>query len=90
LNEHCSHIDDFCLFFGRCKKGLKPNGIIGIKENLTVAGVQMDEEDSSVTRSDEILKALFFRAGLRLIKEELQKGFPKKLFQVKMYILEPL
>ncbi|KAJ3409226.1 hypothetical protein HDV05_004542 [Chytridiales sp. JEL 0842] len=80
--------DDFCLFFQRCKKALKPGSLIGIKENITQRDIEIDEQDSSMTRSDDILKALFRRAGLKLIKEELQKGFPKKLYGVKMYMLE--
>ncbi|KAK9761253.1 hypothetical protein K7432_013969 [Basidiobolus ranarum] len=76
--------DDFVSFFERCKRGLKPRGLIGVKENLTVSGYIVDEEDSSVTRSEEILKSLFKRAGLRIIKEETQMGFPAGLFTVKM------
>ncbi|KAJ3185350.1 hypothetical protein HDU85_001400 [Gaertneriomyces sp. JEL0708] len=84
--------DDFVAFFQRCKRGLKPNGLIGVKENVTITGVDVDKEDSSVTRraleSDEILKQLFAKAGLKLVKEDTQKNFPKGLYGVRMYILE--
>ncbi|KND01950.1 N-terminal protein methyltransferase [Spizellomyces punctatus DAOM BR117] len=80
--------DDFIAFFQRCKQGLKPNGLIGVKENVTSQGVDVDKEDSSVTRSNAILKELFAKAGLRLIKEEKQKGFPQGLYGVYMYMLE--
>ncbi|TPX63988.1 hypothetical protein SpCBS45565_g06231 [Spizellomyces sp. 'palustris'] len=74
--------DDFIAFFQRCKRGLKPNGLIGVKENVTSQGVDVDKDDSSVTRSNAILKDLFAKAGLRLIKEEKQKGFPQGLYAV--------
>jgi len=37
-------------FLKRCKDGLRPNGVIGIKENNASKGYVIDEEDSSVTR----------------------------------------
>eukprot|EP01135_Chromosphaera_perkinsii_P004660 Nk52_evm9s293 gene=Nk52_evmTU9s293 len=80
--------DDLVSFFRRCKEGLAENGIICVKENLTKEGFLVDKEDSSVTRSDELLKDLFERAGLTLLKEETQKKFPKEIFKVKMYALQ--
>ncbi|KAJ3191211.1 hypothetical protein HK101_007983, partial [Irineochytrium annulatum] len=80
--------DDFVAFFRRCKKGLKPNGVIGIKENVSKAEVEVDTEDSSVTRPEGLLKELLGRAGLRILKEDYQKGFPKGLFKVVMLILD--
>ncbi|KZF26195.1 hypothetical protein L228DRAFT_242627 [Xylona heveae TC161] len=49
-----------------------------------------DEEDSSVTRSDGKFRAIFERAGLRLVKAELQSGFPRGLFPVRFYALQPV
>ena len=44
-------IDDLIAFFKRCIVGLKPHGLIGVKENIsTAADYVVDEEDSSVTR----------------------------------------
>ncbi|CAG8606178.1 7757_t:CDS:2 [Funneliformis mosseae] len=80
--------DDLIEFFKRCKIGLKPNGLIGVKENVCVFGYQFDETDSSVTRSDEIFKDIFQKSGLKLIKEATQHGMPKQLYEVKMYALE--
>ena len=38
----------FYFFF---REGLKPNGVIVVKENLTSSGdIELDEQDSSVTR----------------------------------------
>lgn len=42
--------DDFVDFFERCQSGLSPGGLICVKENITKIGVDMDSEDSSVTR----------------------------------------
>ncbi|KAJ3216763.1 hypothetical protein HK099_005749 [Clydaea vesicula] len=42
---------DLELYLIRCKGGLKKNGLIGVKENLTKNGIALDEEDSSVTRN---------------------------------------
>ncbi len=40
-----------------------------------------------IARCDALLKELFARSGLRLIKDTEQKDFPKELFAVKMYVL---
>lgn len=39
-------------------------------------------------RVDDKFRALFQQAGLRLVKTELQNGFPKDLFPVRMYALK--
>ena len=43
--------DDFAAFFKRCQKGLKPGGLVVLKENTCTTGFIVDKEDSSVTRS---------------------------------------
>jgi protein N-terminal methyltransferase len=59
--------------------------MIFVKENITRKfTIDMDESDSSVTRSDEILKGIFEKAGLRILKEKEQDGFPTDIFPVKM------
>lgn len=83
------YIDDLIAFFNRCKKGLKPGGMIFVKENNAKVGIVIDEEDSSMTRSDLVWKEMFEKAGLKLLREDTQKGFPSGLFAVKMYALEP-
>ena len=90
---------DFVAFLGRCasEAGLRrPGGLICIKDNV-LAGKEykdkafiVDKQDSSLTRSDVYLKALFKAAGLRIVAEATQKMFPKELFPVKMYALEPV
>jgi protein N-terminal methyltransferase len=64
--------------------------MIVVKENTTSTGeVEKDEDDSSVTRPDEILKDIFSRANLELVRDLKQQKFPKELYQVKMYALQP-
>ncbi len=41
-------------------------------------------------RKDEKFLALIAQAGLQVVKAEIQKGFPKDLFPVKMYALKPV
>ena len=50
-----------------------------------------DELDSSVTRSERKFKRIFGEAGLRVVREEVQRGFPRGLglFPVKMWALRP-
>jgi len=84
------HLTDDHLvdFFRRCVQGLNANGVIVVKENLTSGNeVEMDEEDSSVTRPEELLKKLFHRAGLKILTELKQQKMPKGLYPVKMYVL---
>jgi len=45
-----SQTDDFVDFFERCQSGLAAGGLICVKENITKTGVDLDSEDSSVTR----------------------------------------
>lgn len=42
-----------------------------------------------VCRSDKKFQEIFQKAGLRLVRMETQKGFPKELFPVKVYALKP-
>ena len=80
---------DLISFLIRCKESISFNGgVIGIKENITRTGIDIDSEDSSMTRSDDCLKSIFDKAGLRIIREDTQKGFPKALYRVKMYLLQ--
>lgn len=63
-----------------------------VKENIStnVEGKDIfDEQDSSVTRTDENWRKIFKEANLELLKTELQTGFPKKLLPVRFYALRP-
>ncbi|KAG2189919.1 hypothetical protein INT46_007505 [Mucor plumbeus] len=82
--------DHFIAFFKRCIQGLKPNGLIGVKENNASKEALVDDEDSSITRTSDELKELFTKAGLECIKEDVQRGLPAGLFTVRMYMLKPI
>lgn len=75
-------------FFKRCHGGLKPGGVLFVKENVCKEGFEVDKEDSSVTRSHEYMLQLFKDAGLRVLYAGLQKGFPRQLYRVRMYALQ--
>lgn len=63
---------------------------IVVKENMSTdpGGWDIfDDEDSSVTRTDAKFRMLFKEAGLRIVATEVQKGFPKDLYPVRMYAL---
>lgn len=77
----------------RVQPALVKGGWIVIKENLSnhLQGEDVyDETDSSVTRTDENLRKLFNEGGLKLVTTELQRGFPKGLYGVRMYALQPV
>ncbi|PWY90274.1 DUF858 domain protein [Aspergillus sclerotioniger CBS 115572] len=91
------HLTDVQLreYFGRCREALTETGVMVVKENQSTDpfGLDMyDDEDSSVTRTDEKLRLLFQEAGLAVVASELQLGFPKnfKLLPVRFYALRPL
>ncbi|CAI5990799.1 unnamed protein product [Closterium sp. NIES-64] len=78
---------DLIAFLHRCLAGLRPGGIIVLKENTCQKGFVLDKADSSVTRSDAYFRDLFKQANLQLLKSKVQRGFPSELFVVKMYAL---
>lgn len=80
--------DDFVKFLQNCSQALRPGGIVFFKENCTGDNRNdfvVDNDDSSLTRSDSHYKMIFEQAGMVLVKEEYQKSWPKELFPVKMY-----
>lgn len=102
-NQWClGHLTDaqLVVYLQRCIKGLKiaqdgagdvPAWII-VKENLSSMINHQDlydEEDSSVTRSDDKFRRLFKQAGLKIVATEQQRGMPKELFPVRIYALKP-
>ncbi|ESK94550.1 methyltransferase domain-containing protein [Moniliophthora roreri MCA 2997] len=88
--------DDLVAFFKRSRNALRTdNGFPGrslivVKENccsdtpLGEARTVFDDSDSSFTRSDIAWKDAFKKAGLRLVKEQVQEGLPDGLYKVKM------
>ncbi|KAI0023277.1 alpha-N-methyltransferase NTM1 [Xylariomycetidae sp. FL0641] len=99
FNQWClGHLTDHQLqeYLERCKAALsvgeqgKVKGVIVVKENMGTAGQDVyDETDSSVTRQDETFRQIFDKAGLRIVKTELQHGFPSELYPVRAYALKP-
>ncbi|KAK2466873.1 hypothetical protein APHAL10511_001131 [Amanita phalloides] len=73
------------------RDGRKDRSLIVVKENLCsdnedgTGRMVFDGQDSSVTRSDMAWKELFKLAGLKIVKEQVQYGFPEALYKVKMF-----
>ncbi|ERS98269.1 hypothetical protein HMPREF1624_05052 [Sporothrix schenckii ATCC 58251] len=86
--------DQFVAYLRRCRTVLAPGtGLVVVKENLTTTGVDdFDAQDSSVTRSETSFQTIFAKAGFRLVRSELQRGFPPEaeLLPVKMYALKAI
>ncbi|KAI9797679.1 MAG: Alpha N-terminal protein methyltransferase 1 [Piccolia ochrophora] len=97
-NQWClGHLTDVQLvaYLERCRSALRPGGWIVVKENMSTSSDRSDVYDgvdSSVTRTDEKFREVFRKAGLKIVKTELQAGFPKnlELYPVRSYALGPL
>ncbi|CAD7950262.1 unnamed protein product [Amoebophrya sp. A120] len=50
-------------------------------------GMEIDEDDNGVTRSDDRYRELFEKAGLELICAVKQANWPKDLYPIYMYVL---
>lgn len=80
-------------FLQRAKQVLTKGGWVCVKENLSnhfMGEDVYDETDSSVTRTDEKFRLLFEKAGCKVVSTELQRGFPKELYAVRIYALQPI
>jgi len=85
------HDLDFVSFFRRCAKGLRPGGIIALKDNTTEnCTFLVDKEDSSVARHLDYIRILLHLSGLHILVEQRQTDFPEELFPVTMFALVPL
>lgn len=85
----CLIDDDLVTFLKRCIPSLAANGVIIAKENTSRDGFILDREDTSITRTDRQYRNIFAKAGLQIVAEKLQVGFPRTLFPVRMYVLRP-
>ncbi|CAI5455296.1 unnamed protein product [Caenorhabditis angaria] len=82
--------DDLKEFFQRCIKGIKPQGTICLKDNVVnTANPLFDSEDNSWTRPEDLVLEIADAAGLRLVAKNLQTGFPKEMYPVKMFAFKP-
>ncbi|KAK8213964.1 alpha-N-methyltransferase NTM1 [Phyllosticta capitalensis] len=94
-NQWClGHLTDAQLveYFVQCCQYLAEGGLIVVKENMSSdphGRDLFDEEDSSVTRTEEKFRKLFEESGLDLVWSEVQRGMPKGLYGVKMFALRP-
>ncbi|GMH83156.1 hypothetical protein TrVE_jg3742 [Triparma verrucosa] len=80
--------EDLITFLNRAAAGLKPNGVIVVKDNVSDAeAFWVDEDDSSVTRGREYMTKLFDLAGMEIILQRESDEFPKEIFPVPMYAL---
>ncbi|GAA6023837.1 hypothetical protein JCM10207_005391 [Rhodosporidiobolus poonsookiae] len=92
--------DELVAFLQRSRRALRQKsdgtceGYILLKENVCKdtdgegAGRLFDDDDSSITRSDKAFRDVFARAGLTLLRREVQQGFPAELFPVVAYALQ--
>ncbi|PIO70813.1 hypothetical protein TELCIR_07313 [Teladorsagia circumcincta] len=82
---------DMVEFLRRCIDGLTDDGVIVFKDNLSAQQEsEFDCEDYSWTRPESLVLELFDRAGLRVVAENLQTGFPSGMYKVKMFALKPV
>lgn len=85
------HDLDFIAFMKRCANGLKPGGVIILKDNTITNARELfclDLDDNSVCRNKKYLEILFDFCGLEIVYEEYQKGFPEELYPVAMIALK--
>ncbi|XP_056630647.1 N-terminal Xaa-Pro-Lys N-methyltransferase 1 [Diorhabda sublineata] len=81
---------DVIPFLIACRKGLKKNGVIVLKENITSTdGIEKDELDSSITRPMFMFHQLFEKAKLSCYRQLKQHNFPKGLYSIYMFVLRP-
>ena len=77
-NQWClGHLTDTDLveYFKRCREGLAEEaGVIVVKENLAFGEDNFDGLDSSFTRTENSLRAIFAKAGLKIIYSAEQHG----------------
>ena len=50
-------------FLNKCRESLEPDGLVFVKENVCEDDFVVDEEDFSVTRSEEIFEKMFELSG---------------------------
>lgn len=79
---------DLMNFLFRCKKSLRPNGVIIIKDNMARQGCKLDSIDSSISRHLDIMKNIIARAGLEILAIEKQEGFPEVIMPVWMIAMK--
>lgn len=79
---------DLMSFLIRCKKSLRPNGVIIMKDNMARQGCKLDPIDSSISRHLDIMKNIISKAGLEVLDIERQEGFPDVIMPVWMIAMK--
>nr|XP_002127135.1 N-terminal Xaa-Pro-Lys N-methyltransferase 1-like [Ciona intestinalis] len=84
------HLTDahFVTFLNECKSALRKGGLIIIKDNVAILEVELDSDDSSVTRNPEELRHIYNTANMKILFEQKQTHFPPELYNVYMTALE--
>ncbi|KAM3965276.1 N-terminal Xaa-Pro-Lys N-methyltransferase 1 [Aphomia sociella] len=82
---------DLIAFLERCSNSLADNGMIIVKENITSSNeIEYDEDDSSVTRSCELMQKIFHEAQLDIVRCDVQTNFPEDIYPVYMFAISPM
>ncbi|KAM7012248.1 N-terminal Xaa-Pro-Lys N-methyltransferase 2 [Tautogolabrus adspersus] len=79
---------DLTNFLFRCKKSLRPNGVIIMKDNMARQGCKLDSIDSSISRHLDIMKIIIAKAGLEILAVEMQEGLPEVIMPVWMIAMK--
>lgn len=79
---------DLLNFLIRCKKSLRPNGVIIMKDNMARQGCKLDPIDSSISRHLDIMRSIISKAGLEVLAVERQEGFPEVIMPVWMIAMK--
>lgn len=75
-------------FLIRCKRSLRPDGVIIIKDNMARQGCKLDLIDSSISRHLDIMRSIIAMAGLEVLAVERQDGFPEIIMPVWMIAMK--
>lgn len=82
--------DDLVHFLQRCMTALRKGGIVVIKDNTCEKeAFVVDRDDASTTRSLPYIIAIAELAGLHVVHQQYQEGFPADIFPVPMIALAP-
>lgn len=82
---------ELAAFLQRARAALAPEGrgYIVVKDNVTRGPrFWVDRDDGSLIRTDAQLRAVFQRAGMRILLARLQPDFPSDLFPIMTYVLQ--
>ncbi|XP_076873659.1 N-terminal Xaa-Pro-Lys N-methyltransferase 2 [Brachyhypopomus gauderio] len=75
---------DLMEFLRRAQAGLRPSGVIVLKDNMARQGCRLDPVDSSVIRHLDIMRSIIETAGLTILEVQKQEGFPESIMPVWM------